>query len=240
MGAGRLRTHEHSFVADPRAQGSRSKEREPAMSVPHSLGRRALATALAATVALLPTYAFAQRAGRGANNPIRNIPVSSTDGSFTGSFSIERFQAVGNALVAVGDISGKFADGTPVNQQSVAWPVQSIQGVAFGQTASLEKQTKAVPATWNPAQAPTIIQTQATCDVLNLVLGPLHLDLLGLVVDLNQVVLDITAESGAGNLLGNLLCAVVGLLDPVGSLAAIAQALTNLANALNGLIGALP
>ena len=51
------------------------------------------------------------------------------------------------------------------------------------------------------------------CDVLNLVLGPLHLDLLGLVVDLNRVVLNIVAQSGAGNLLGNLLCAVAGLLD---------------------------
>jgi hypothetical protein len=41
--------------------------------------------------------------------------------------------------------------------------------------------------------------------VLNLVLGPLHLDLLGLVVDLNQVHLVITAVQAPGNLLGNLL-----------------------------------
>jgi hypothetical protein len=41
---------------------------------------------------------------------------------------------------------------------------------------------------------------------------------LGLVVDLAPVHLDITAVSGAGNLLGNLLCAVVGLLDPGGFL----------------------
>ena len=33
------------------------------------------------------------------------------------------------------------------------------------------------------------------------------------VVDLNQVELVITAVPGAGNLLGNLLCAVAGLLD---------------------------
>jgi hypothetical protein len=48
---------------------------------------------------------------------------------------------------------------------------------------------------------------------LNLVLGPLHLDLLGLVVDLNRVVLDIVAQTGAGNLLGNLLCAITNLLN---------------------------
>jgi len=56
-------------------------------------------------------------------------------------------------------------------------------------------------------------KTQATCGILHLVLGPLHLNLLGLHVHLNKVILDIVAKSGAGNLLGNLLCAVAGLLD---------------------------
>lgn len=53
----------------------------------------------------------------------------------------------------------------------------------------------------------------ATCDILHLVLAPLDLDLLGLRVHLDRVRLDIVAVSGPGNLLGNLLCAVVGLLD---------------------------
>ena len=51
------------------------------------------------------------------------------------------------------------------------------------------------------------------CTILTLDLGPLHLDLLGLVIDLAPINLDITAVPGAGNLLGNLLCAVAGLLD---------------------------
>jgi len=55
--------------------------------------------------------------------------------------------------------------------------------------------------------------TAATCDILTLDLGPLHLDLLGLVVDLAPVHLSITAQSGPGNLLGNLLCAVAGSLE---------------------------
>lgn len=50
---------------------------------------------------------------------------------------------------------------------------------------------------------------QATCQVLSLVLGPLHLELLGLVVDLNQVVLTITADP-SGGLLGQLLCSLAG------------------------------
>jgi hypothetical protein len=47
-----------------------------------------------------------------------------------------------------------------------------------------------------------------TCPVLDLVLGPLHLDLLGLLVDLNQVHLTITATPGPA--LGNLFCALAG------------------------------
>jgi len=51
------------------------------------------------------------------------------------------------------------------------------------------------------------------CDILDLVLGPLHLNLLGLVVNLNKVILHIIAFAGAGQLLGNLLCLVAHLLD---------------------------
>jgi hypothetical protein len=64
-------------------------------------------------------------------------------------------------------------------------------------------------------------------------LGPLHLDVLGLVVDLNEVILNVAAESGAGNLLGNLLCAVTHLLDGPGVLATIADFLDRI-NALLG------
>ena len=63
-------------------------------------------------------------------------------------------------------------------------------------------------------------QTMAACDILHLVLGPLDLDFLGLQIHLDRIVLDIVAATGAGNLLGNLLCAITGLLDggPLGGL----------------------
>jgi hypothetical protein len=79
-------------------------------------------------------------------------------------------------------------------------------------------------------------RAQAACNVLHLVLGPLNLNLLGLAVHLNKVVLDITANSGSGNLLGNLLCAVAHLLDNSGlSL----NQLLNLSSLLNRIIGIL-
>ena len=55
-----------------------------------------------------------------------------------------------------------------------------------------------------------------SCQILHLDLGPLDLNLLGLQVQVNEVVLDITAQQGSGNLLGNLLCAVAHLLDNTG------------------------
>ena len=73
------------------------------------------------------------------------------------------------------------------------------------------------------------------CDILNLVLGPLDLDVLGLVVQLNQVELDIIAEPGPGNLLGNLLCDVAGLLD--GGLGGLLDQLGNLLNRILGALG---
>jgi hypothetical protein len=49
--------------------------------------------------------------------------------------------------------------------------------------------------------------TGAVCPILDLVLGPLHLDLLGLIVDLNQVHLTVTADP-TGGVLGSLFCSL--------------------------------
>jgi hypothetical protein len=72
-----------------------------------------------------------------------------------------------------------------------------------------------LPAMINSANSgPNAGIAALSCPILHLDLGPLHLDLLGLKIDLSEIVLDITAVQGPGNLLGNLLCAIAGLLDP--------------------------
>lgn len=58
--------------------------------------------------------------------------------------------------------------------------------------------------------------SSGSCTILDLTLGPLHLDLLGLVVDLNQVHLTITGQTGNGQLLGNLLCGLANALNGSG------------------------
>jgi hypothetical protein len=125
-------------------------------------------------------------------------------------------------------VIGKTADGTPVrgHYKITKFAVEKGKLVAKGTlTATLGeaddtvKKAVTVPVSLDPADAPAEgaaagdVQAQATCQILNLLLGPLDLNLLGLRVQLDTVDLDITAVEGPGNLLGNLLCAVAGLLD---------------------------
>jgi hypothetical protein len=81
--------------------------------------------------------------------------------------------------------------------------------------------------------------TPTACPILHLDLGPLDLNLLGLHVHLNEVVLNIEAIPGAGNLLGNLLCAIAGLLDGVDLGGVLGNLLQNLLDALIRLLQGL-
>src|SRR5215211_7602050 len=66
-------------------------------------------------------------------------------------------------------------------------------------------------ATPNGPQAPMQV---AECDVLHLILGPVHLDLLGLIVDINKVVLDL--KGIPGTLLGDIFCQLSNTPPPPG------------------------
>ena len=57
--------------------------------------------------------------------------------------------------------------------------------------------------------APAAVAAAGICNVLDLTLGPIHLDLLGLVVDTNTIHLTITADPNGG-ILGSLLCSLAG------------------------------
>ena len=137
----------------------------------------------------------------------------------TGTFNITSFKKVDGAITAIGTFTGSIDGGAPVTTQATS-VVQAANGKSL------------VGGTWAPAAT----AAAGTCSILDLTLGPLHLDLLGLVVDLNQVHLQITAEQGSGNLLGNLLCAVAGLLDntSTGGLSGLLQSITNLLNQILG------
>jgi hypothetical protein len=89
--------------------------------------------------------------------------------------------------------------------------------------------------------APGAVPEGATCPILNLTLGPINLDLLGLNVDTSPICLDITAVPGSGALLGNLLCGIANLLNGGLSQSAVlagltATELTTLSNGLTQLL----
>ena len=159
-------------------------------------------------IAIAPSLAHAQ----GGNNPNTNrldVPVTGVVqnvGTLEGTFKITRFAIQDGLLVAVGSLTATVTD-------------------AAGNVVRTFVVRLVMPVT----------SATGTCDILTLVLGPLHLDILGLTIDLNQVVLEIAATAGPGNLLGNLLCAIAGLLDS----GALGQQLVNLLNQLLGVLAAL-
>jgi hypothetical protein len=147
--------------------------------------------------------------------------VASDGSELNATFHLRRFQERRGVLYAVGRLAGALGV-TPVNQ-TVQLPVTGASNPAP------EAQGLRQP-----------VPTPGACDLLTLSLGPLDLDLLGLRVALDEVNLLLEAIPGAGNLLGNLLCGVAGLLDgfPAGGLGGLlANLLDAIADLLNGLLG---
>ena len=82
---------------------------------------------------------------------------------------------------------------------------------------------------------------QQVCPILDLDIGPIHLNVLGLVIDLSAIHLDITAVSEVSALLGYLLCELVGLLDGIALgdlLAGILQQILDLIEQINDILAA--
>ena len=178
---------------------------------------------------LLALPAFADSPNKGALAlPIGGnfIDAAGGTGTFAGTFNLQKFAVVNDHLVGQGILTGTMtaSTGTVLGSvwKQVALPV-SFPGTSL---AGLDKSSSSVGS----------IAVTATCDILHLDLGPLNLDLLGLNVNLQQVVLDITAQSGPGNLLGNLLCAITNLLNGGLNLSGL---LTQIAGLLNQILGIL-
>ena len=156
---------------------------------------------LALLVAVMTSFGFGPMVVQAAPAPALTVPVTGTipgiGGAFTGTFDIQRFTVVNGVLSAVGTLSGTLTDAL---------------GNVIGNVTNV------------PVTLP--VAAQATCQVLHLELGPLDLNLLGLMVHLNRIVLDITAQQGGG-LLGDLLCSLADLLSNNSSLNAIARLLNN-------------
>ena len=127
-------------------------------------------------------------------------------GTFSGVLNIQSFASGQNNTVnAIGTLTGQLTDAVT---------------------------NSSIPVSGAPVTLP-VTSIQVSCPILSLTLGPINLNLLGLVVQLNQVVLTITAVPGAGNLLGNLLCQVASLLNsPTSTVAELVTLLNSILAAL--------
>jgi hypothetical protein len=195
------------------------------MKVPHlrivgiSAATAALAVGLSATaadaVAVSSSHASSTAASSTAVSTAATAPGTMTStvagtfknadgtGNFAGTFTPQKFTVTNGVLEATGLLKGTLTD-------------------ANGTKLGTVSQTATVPVNTKDAAA------DPGCNILNLTLGPLNLNLLGLVVTLNQVHLTITAVPGIGNLLGNLLCDVANLLNGGGALSAISTLLNSI------------
>ena len=139
---------------------------------------------------------------------------------FTGTYTIQRFATKGGKVYAVGKVKGRLK-GKSVTKRNVFAPVSIARQGA---------QASQVP----PAPIPP---SPNACQILRLDVGPIFLDLLGLRVRTLPINALIEGVRGPGNLLGNLLCAITGILDPQ---AATPAAPSQLAQVLNALLALLP
>jgi hypothetical protein len=142
-------------------------------------------------LATLVVAALAATVSPAAGGTTRAAAAQPTD-SVQIRFAVTKFAARGKHLVAIGQTITTYQ--TAQGAYSTAKPF----------AANVLRIHKARTSSMRSVQSATRI-----CDVLNLTLGPLHLALLGLIVDLNQVVLTIKADS-QGGLLGSLLCGLAG------------------------------
>ncbi len=150
--------------------------------------------------AFAPVNAMAAPPGTG-NSLAIPITGSGTAGTFAGTLNLTSFAVQNGQLIANGIVTGTVTN-------------------AGG----------AVTSIFQTISAPVSNSTGSGCTILHLVLGPINLNILGLTVTTNQIVLDITAVPGPGNLLGNLLCSVANLLNNPNP---------GLANLLNQILGIL-
>ena len=174
---------------------------------------RMIALAAVASLAVLALGAgsAAAQAPAQAAPLTKKVTMTGTKG-FAGTFTIDRFARRAGKTVAIGTVRGTLR-GKRVTKRDVAIPVAVARG----------------------AQGSQIPPTPGACQILNLTIQPIDLNLLGLRVRTSRIDLRIEGVPGAGNLLGNLLCGITGILDPA---AVTPSQLTALLNAILALVPA--
>jgi hypothetical protein len=160
-------------------------------------------------------------------------------GTFTGTITINRFEQDGSRIVAVGFLRGVLTRGGrtvgTVMAGEVSWPVVVRSGGASTVSGPLAAAPQFRRTALAPAPAARIRPVQAAaCPVLDVTLAPADVDVLGVQLTTDPVVLNLQGE--AGTPLGNLVCAAS---DLIGNVAGLVQLLSNILGLLTGVLGGL-
>jgi hypothetical protein len=150
---------------------------------------------------------------------------------FTGTYTIDKFVSSGGKLYSVGTLKGK-AGSKKIKKSGVRLPAAVANNAAAGSSQAKASQL--------PLPLPPLPAGNA-CSILSLNLGPINLNVLGLVIRTNEIQLRVDAVQGPGNLLGNLLCGITGLLNPATGGTGVANTpLGQLAQILNAILALVP
>jgi hypothetical protein len=193
---------------------------------------------VAIVVSLGPVRAQDDQAAAGLSIPVFGVLQGDDgdQGTFQGIVSSLVFSGDGE-LVLDGVLNGIATigeDSVRISDQDFSSPVEpSVAGTATGEdgaSASPEASVSGVRAFLQ--ENPTQPEPDAgKCDVLFLDIQPIELNLLGLEVLTSRITVDANAIPGEGNLAGNLVCALAGLLD------GLPETLGDVTDQLNELVG---
>jgi hypothetical protein len=200
---------------------------------------RLAVTAVMATCGLLLVGGTSAANAQDASRLTQVVPMSGTvtkggqkGKQFTGTYTIQRFVNSGGKLYSVGTLKGK-AGNKKVSKENVRVPAAVANNAAAPAGTASASQVPPLPLPPLPAGN--------ACSILSLDLGPINLNVLGLVIRTNQIQLRIDAVQGPGNLLGNLLCGITGLLNPATGGTGVANTpLGQLVQILNALLALSP
>jgi hypothetical protein len=137
-----------------------------------------------------------------AANPLKTAPLTgtiATGGTISATLSIESFEKQGDAIVAIGTMSGTITD-------------------AAGNTTEFEGQAVTLPLTI----------ASATCEGLNLQVGPHTMTIMDQSAEWASLTVEITPASADSKQLENILCQIAQLGGTNASPAAIAARLNKL------------
>jgi hypothetical protein len=172
------------------------------------------------------------------------LPATGTfarGGEFTGTITINRFEQRGNDIVAVGLVTGVLSRGGRTLGSAVAgevtWPVAVRAGGQFLASVAARKPLTPMPVAWSPGARSEfgMLRVQAeTCQVVDVALGPVNVDVLGVQIALSPITFNLSGVTGTP--LGDLVCAVSDLL---GSVADLVNLLNSVLGLLTGLLGGL-